>query len=236
MSTLLAYSYAPGYHEVFRETTSILMDDPLEGRQAGRLILRVEYVFHDDSPHGGWVLQCNKTLVEKSGPLAEFAPPEKLQDRAFLFRITPDGMPYDIGGGLPPRRPIFPQVPVQVGDWWNNQDELSRDGQPPMILTYNFVLLEERKGDLQADLVVAGDTVKDGVRTEVEGTVTFSVTHGKVTYSITKIEMTWPSITPESEKPQRRVVKTVIESELWPDHGAEEKAKVEKSEGSEAAA
>lgn len=184
----------------------MLMDDPQAGELVGQTIHQVE--FHTLSQEAdGWVMECSRRLLEEAGPLTAHIPEEQRQDRTFRFKMQPDGTLKDLGQGLPARRPCFPTVPLDAGSAWETRDQ--RPGEPALTIYNQLARLEQREGQLQADLVSTAATVlnegEGTLEVTVESIAVFSVEEGKLLSNKTQVDQKWS---------QGRLVQTALELEL----------------------
>jgi hypothetical protein len=215
MPQLLQYRYEVGERWQTNTTTSLLMKDPEAGQVIGQVKTDQVYEVLAGTPEG-WKILMMQRLQSKVGPLTEQMPPEQ-GDKDLIFEMQRDGTLVDLGHGLPSRVPCFPAEPVGQGDSWNVTDNNPRAANlPRFVVTHLVAVEEEREGQPVVDLVLmseAGDTDQDGspIKISVEGTATFSIARGRVTYSITRMEMEWAN---------RRNMQTVLEITLVAEEAA----------------
>jgi len=195
MPTLLQYRYEVGERWQTFTTTSLLLKDPEHGQAIGQV--KTDQIYEVLGTYEtGWKILLMQRLISKVGPLTENMPPEQ-GDKDLIFHLERDGTLIDIGQGLPHRFPSFPNEPVGQGDSWNVTDHKPRSpGMPPLSVTHLVAVEEQREGEPFMDLVLmaeAADKDQDGgdIKVSVEGTATFAVARGQLTYQITRIEMQW---------------------------------------------
>lgn len=194
MPTLLEYRFEVGERWQTFTTTSLLMKDPEHGQVIGQVKTDqiYEVLARTDT---GWKILLMQRLMSKVGPLTENMPAEQ-GDKDLIFGLDRDGTLIDLGQGLPSRLPSFPAEPVGQGDSWNVTDHKPRSpGMPPLVVTHLVAVEEDRDGEPFVDLVLMADATDEhdgtGLKIAVEGTATFAVARGQLTYQITRIEMTW---------------------------------------------
>lgn len=195
MPTLLQYRFEVGEKWQTFTTTSLLMKDPVHGQAIGQVKTDqiYEVLARTDT---GWKILLMQRLISKVGPLTDNMPPEQ-GDKDIIFELERDGTLIDQGQGLPSRFPSFPAEPVGQGDSWNVTDHKPRNpGMPPLTVTHLVAVEEAREGEPFMDLVLmaeANDKDPEGgdIKISVEGTATFAVARGQLTYQITRIEMQW---------------------------------------------
>lgn len=198
MPTLLQYRYEVGERWQTFTTTSLLLNDPQAGQVIGQVKTDQIYEVLAHNATGGWKILLMQRLISKVGPLTEQMPPEQ-GDKDLIFELEKDGTLIDTGQGLPHRFPSFPAEPVGAGDSWNVTDHKPRNpGLPPLTVTHLVAVEEPREGEPFMDLVLMAEAAEkdqagEELKVSVEGTATFAVGRGQLTYQITRIEMTWPN-------------------------------------------
>lgn len=192
MEVILAYKYKSGQQLRYSQEINMILTEPSPegkpgpGKVAGRSrsVSRVKVISENND--GTWTLQMDNEPVVMEGILQGYVPAD-LSVRGIVFTTDSRGRVVSAPEQVPvPQIPSFPEVALTEGDSWGSPDD-------PMGITFYLQSIDEKPGEIIANLVSISKSMDpgEGIATDTESTIAFSVTRGCQLQSTTVIEMSW---------------------------------------------
>ena len=194
--SVIEYKYSPGETYRYRQSVTMVLDDPMSGRVGGKADYEIRFDVLKQNEDGTWMLQFTIAPVNTEGILKDYLP-QDFVGRPVMLRIDGQGTLYGITGQkaseevAPVAKTVyFPKEPLSEGDTWTIPGSSPED---QMQITYQVESFETAGESLIAHLLSNALTTdeQEGSRTEARASFSFDVTRGHQIKSITVIETNW---------------------------------------------
>jgi|GEM_PF-1715744 len=182
----LLYKYWPDQILVYDQQLNMVLNDPSEGRSAGRAKVRIHLKVLKEHTDGSWTVEYWQDPIKMEGILQQHIPDE-FSAGPVIFQMDCHGAILAIKEGAALNRiALMPEHPVEAGESWSST-------QGPMRTDFYLDSFDLRNGSIVANIASAGasESPDEGLSTTTESTMLFSITDGYQIESTTVIEMKW---------------------------------------------
>lgn len=200
MGEQLLYKYWPDQILVYDQQINMVLNDPEEGKSAGRAKARMHLKVLKEHDNGIWTIELRQDPLKMEGILQSHIPDE-FSSIPVVFQMDSHGAIMAIKDGAPfSRIPLLPERPIEAGESWYSVQGLQRTD----FILESFNL---QNGTIVASVASrsASKNPEEDMTTVTESTMLFSLTDGYQLESTTVIEMNWEN---------GRTVEMVVENRL----------------------
>jgi len=200
MGEQLLYKYWPDQILVYDQQINMVLNDPEEGKSAGRAKARMHLKVLKEHDDGIWTIELRQDPLKMEGILQSHIPDE-FSGIPVVFQMDSHGVIMAIKDGAPfSRIPLLPERPIEAGESWYSVQGPQRTDF--ILESFNF-----QNGSIVASVASrsASESPEEGMTTAAESTMLFSLTDGYQLESTTVIEMNWEN---------GRTVEMVVENRL----------------------